>query len=380
MRSVVSCLCQLLGVVANVHAMKKTLLVLLFFFAFRAFGQTPPAYIDTLFHGTNGLENKLPHVGISIGILQDGKASYYAFGNLSHTSAQKIDSNTVFEIGSNTKLFTALLVAVQIAVGKIPETAYLDDYLPYKVELATGLNNKIRLTDLASCSSGLPTLSGDEYDDLLFAKDSVQPYKSVDKDYIYRVLQETTVIPDHGLYEYSNFNYALLGLVLENITGRKYAYLVRKDVLNHLGLRDTYTDSVPGENVAAGYYEGKPVDYLELDALKPAGVMRSNATDMLRFLGYQLHPPGGPMGTAIELTQKEFLRDSTLSTGLGWHILKDEARDPYHIMQGDTPGNSSLLFFDKKHNTGIVVLVNESNHNLTGIVLDYLLESMFREE
>ena len=108
----------------------------------------------------------------------------------------------MFEIGSNTKLFTALLLAIEIKKGKIPESAFIDPYLPNEVILNPGLKNKIRLTDLASFSYGLPTLHDDGYDSLLLAKDALQPYKLVDKQYLYHILNNTSKVPNYGKYEY----------------------------------------------------------------------------------------------------------------------------------------------------------------------------------
>ena len=356
--------------------MNRILFILFVLINNYSFGQNNPAYIDTLFYGKNGLENKLPNIGLSIGIYKEGKINYYSFGNTCHTNHQKVDSSTVFEIGSNTKLFTALLLALEIEEGKIPRAAFIDPYLRGEVSLKPALKNKIRLIDLAAYSSGLPTLHDDYYDSLLSVKDSMQPYKSVDKKYLYNILNNTSEIPNYGNYEYSNFNYALLGVILEKITTKKYTCLVQNNIFKPLKMNQSFTGEVPAGIAACGYYENKKVDYIKLDALKPAGVIKSNAKDMLRFIKYQLHPPGNTIGKAISLTQQVFTETEDFKTGLGWHIMDDDSLGTYYVMQGDTIGNSSLLFFDKKTDTGIVILLNQNNHNLTGIIFDYLLNYM----
>lgn len=260
----------------------------------------------------------------------------------------------MFEIGSNTKLFTALLLALEIEEGKMPRAAFIDPYLRGEVFLKPALKNKIHLTDLAA----------------------MQPYKSVDKKYLYNILNNTSEIPNYGNYEYSNFNYALLGVILEKITAKKYTYLVQNNIFKPLKMNQSFTGEVPAGIAACGYYENKKVDYIKLDALKPAGVIKSNAKDMLHFIKYQLHPPGNTIGKAISLTQQVFTETEDFKTGLGWHIMNDDSLGTYYVMQGDTIGNSSLLFFDKKSDTGIVILLNQNNHNLTGIILDYLLNYM----
>jgi len=318
----------------------------------------------------------MPEIGVSIGIFQDGKTNFYAFGNTSHTSKQNIDKNTVFEIGSNTKLFTALLLAIEIKKNKIPESAFIDAYLPKEVILKPDLKNKIRLTSLASYSSGLPTLHDDKFDSVLLAKDSLQPYRIVDKKYLYDILNHTDHAPDYGKYAYSNFNYGLLGATLENFTKKKYTDLLQNNIFNPLGFRNTWTVNVRSTNKAGGYYEHKEVGYLQLNALNSAGVIKSDAVDMLNFIKNQLHPPNNIIGKAMLLTQQTFLDGVDFKTGLGWHILTNEKNETSYAMQGDTIGNSSLLYFDKKINTGIVILINESNHDLTAVLLDYLTKKM----
>lgn len=356
--------------------MQRIVLAFFLFLSSSSFGQNNPSFIDTLFYGKNGLKNKMPDIGISIGVFKDGKTNFYSYGNKSHTSKQKVDKNTVFEIGSNTKLFTALLLAIEIKKGRISESAFIDAYLPNEVVLNPYLKNKIRLTDLASFTSGLPTLHDDRYDSLLSAKDTLQPYKFVDKKYLYNVLNNTSKVSNYGRYEYSNFNYGLIGDVLENFTKKNYADLLQNNIFKQLGLKNTRTSVVKSENKASGYYEGKEVGYLQLNALAAAGVIKSDAVDMLRFIKCQLHPPDNALGKAIGLTQHIFADNGDIRTGLGWHILNNDMQEPFYIMQGDTIGNSSLLYFDHKSNTGIVILINQINHGLTSILLDYLIKGI----
>lgn len=340
-----------------------------------SFGQTNPAFIDSLFYAKNGLQNKFPNVGTSIGIVQNGKANFYSLGTISRTSNQKINKNTIFEIGSNTKLFTALLLAIEITKGKILDSAFIDTYLPKGATLKAALQNKIRITDLASYSSGLPTLHGDKFDSLILEKDVLQPYQHIDKKYLYNILNNTSEAPNYGKYEYSNFNYGLLGAILENFKRKTYAELLKKNIYTPLKFKNTWTGAVNSNNKVSGYHQDKEVGYLQLDALNPAGAIKSDAEDMLNFLKYQLSPQESALSKAIALTQRIFVTDG-ISLGLGWHIIEYEKDKPFYVMQGDTIGNSSLLYFDKKMNTGIVILINHSNHDLTGIILDYLLKKI----
>ena len=116
--------------------------------------------------------------------------------------------------------------------------------------------------------------------------------------------------------------------------------------------------------------------YQTANALSPAGVIKSDAVDMLKFIQYELHPTKNTLGKAMVLTQHIFVNDIDIKTGLGWHIVNNDMNKAYYVMQGDTIGNSSLLYFDNNSNTGFVILVNQNNHYLTGTLLDYLIKSL----
>ncbi|MFZ1798789.1 MAG: serine hydrolase domain-containing protein, partial [Chitinophagaceae bacterium] len=220
------------------------------------------------------------------------------------------------------------------------------------------------------------TLNCDENDSLLFIQDTVQPYRNVHSDYILNLLKKTAAIPDHGTYAYSNFNYAISGLILEKVTDKKNDDLLSEEIFKPLHFTETFTDSIFSENRAAGYLEENKASYMELDALKPAGIIKSSAVDLIKFLQAELLPSNNDLGKAMQLTQETLLQTPDFATGFGWHIFTDDENNKAWLMQGDTIGNSSMLYFDRKNNVGIVLLANESNHNLVATIMDFLVNSI----
>lgn len=339
--------------------------------ALPAQGQLCKPVIDSLFYSRLGLKN-VPGLGVSIAVIHGDSTFYYAFGNRDHEQSQPIDSNTVFEIGSNTKLFTALLLACDLQRNSIRRDAPIDTYLPGKWTLCNGIKQKVKLTDLASFSSGLPAIHEDAYDSILFSKDSMQPYAAVSRDYLGTVLSQTDSLTGYGQYQYSNFNYALLGAILEKWHRRSYETLLYKHILKPLKMSHTITGYRRPENAAGGYDErGRAVDYTRMAAMAPAGVLKSNACDMARFIRAQLYPGNSPLGQAIVITQETFLHNDNLRIGLGWHIFNDE-----YVMFGDTIGNSSAIGFSPRKKIGIVVLMNEQDSDLRQNIFNYLYDKV----
>lgn len=195
--------------------MRKLLTSLLVILTSYAFGQQHKQVVDSLLYGQNGIKQTHPEVGLVIGIYQQGKTSYHTFGSRTKGGAAPLDSATLFEIGSATKTFTALLLARAIIAQEMGMHDFIDNYLPSKVALPCPLSNKVKLTDLASHQSGLPNLSNDKYFADLLKRDPVNPFRFVDKDYLYRILLRTDSLTGYRQYQYNNYAYSLLGDILE---------------------------------------------------------------------------------------------------------------------------------------------------------------------
>ena len=112
------------------YPMKIILLLLLLIISTYSKGQSQQRIIDSLFYGQKGIKNKFPDVGIVVGIYKDGISNYYSLGTRIKNGKELLDSLSIFEIGSATKTFTALLLANQISNKKMDEHDYIDKYLP----------------------------------------------------------------------------------------------------------------------------------------------------------------------------------------------------------------------------------------------------------
>jgi serine-type D-Ala-D-Ala carboxypeptidase/endopeptidase len=227
--------------------------------------------------------------------------------------------NQRWEIGSITKVFTALLLAQLQQMGKILISEPVASYLPKTLELPESFE-KITFENLATHQSGLPRLpSGMK----LFGKDAmVDPYSVFDEDRIFRAIQETKLksIPGAGRPRYSNYGFGLLGFTLERVTGKAYEVLLMQEIIAPIGLSSaTFTD----EGLRQGHSRKKEVGPWHMGRFVSMGGLRMSASDLSKFLltaQDQLHP----LAPAFNETFKIRYQDKRTAIGLAWHYLKDQ--------------------------------------------------------
>lgn len=350
--------------------MKYTLAILLLCLYFPAISQKEQSIVDSLLTGRKGIMNQLRDGGIVIGIYYNGKTSYYSHGTRKTGSPELLDSTTIFEIGSATKTFTALLLAQEIAKGSIGIKDPIDTYLPASMQLPSAYRNKVKLTDLASHQSGLPNLSSDRYFTSLVERDGNNPFRFVDKAYLYTMLRETNTLSGYHQYQYNNYAFALLGELLERHSQQTYAAQVTQEILKPLGMSATRLGKPASTNVAGLYSQrGQEQQPMVLAAVDPAGGLTSNAEDLMKYLNAEL--AARQNNRAMLLTQQVFYSDSTRQVGLGWDIVGDSFQK-----DGDTFGNSCLLRFNPKKQIAIVVLSNHQNGQLVRDAVNFIDDAL----
>ncbi len=355
--------------------MKKLLFFVLLLITCTVYAQVEKAAINELLFKQGGLLYEHAGYGVSIGVIKGKKVFFIAAGQRAGRHLP-VDSNTLFEIGSVTKTFTALLLAQQIESGRISKNAYIDEYLPAAVKLQPGLRHKIKLTDLASHQSGLPNLSNDDYIQDLFKQKPEQPFSVVNSAYLYQVLTATPNLKGYGTYQYSNYGFALLGLLLQNAAHQPYAALLKTQLLLPYRLNSTTLGYPRLNKNTAGRFDQKDKarPAMVLNSIAPAGGLVANAADMIKYLQLQFNPPKYN-SKAIRLTHERLYGDDKHVIGFGWELF------PHYIEKsGDTFGNSALIRFSKKHKTGVVVLSDHQNSKLAEDIADAIFEELGERE
>jgi CubicO group peptidase (beta-lactamase class C family) len=293
-------------------------------------------------------------VGIVAGVIDPDGRRVTAYGNLANGDPRAADGDTIFEIGSITKVFTSLLLADMVNRKEVALDDPADKYLPEHVRLPQRNGKSITLHDLATHTSGLPNLPSN-----FRPKDPLNPYADYSVDDLYQFLSGYELPRDpRSTFEYSNLGAGLLGHILARCAGTDYENLIRTRITQPLGMLNTgiTLSSSMQQRMATGHNAIlEPVSNWDLPTLAGAGALRSSVSDMLTFLeaflGYKESPLTPAMKSMLEVRRPTGM--PKLEIGLAWHILGESA---WH--SGGTGGFRSFIGCNPKARAGVVVLSN----------------------
>ena len=298
-------------------------------------------------------------VGIVVGVIEPSGRRIVAYGKVAKDDPRPLNGDTLYEIGSITKVFTSLLLADAVGRGEVALTDPVSKFLPDKVKVPERGGRSITLLDLATHSSGLPRMPTN-----FTPKDPANPYADYSYENLYAFLSGYQLSRDIGSeYEYSNFGAGLLGHALMLRThSTDYEALVRARLLAPLGMTSTSITLSPAlkARLAGGYGATLlPVANWDLAALAGAGALRSTTNDMLTFLaanlGYVKTPLAPAMAEMLKVRRPTTIPNTTI--GLAWHVSKTHGKEiVWH--NGGTAGYRTFIGFDPAARVGVVVLSN----------------------
>jgi len=297
-------------------------------------------------------------VGIVAGTIDASGQHLVAYGKIDRKSDRPPDGDTVFEIGSLTKVFTSLLLADMVERGEVNLDDPVAKYLPAGAKVPTRGGRQITLLDLSMHISGLPRLPKN-----LDPADPLNPYADYTGARPLDFLAGYTLTRDIGeKYEYSNLGAGLLGFALAHRAGMTYKELVRRRILEPLGMTSTAItlSDEQKQRLATGYNTGlEPTNLWDLDALAGAGALRSTANDILKFLAANMGLTDSPLKSAMARMQSVHRETglADLEVLMAWHEWHKYGRDiVWH--DGGTGGYHSWAGFDPAGKTAAVVLCN----------------------
>jgi CubicO group peptidase (beta-lactamase class C family) len=305
------------------------------------------------------LEKRVDHqkqaVGIVVGVIEPTGRRVVAYGNLAKGDQRKLDGDTIFEIGSVSKVFTSLLLADMVSRKEVSLDDPAAKYLPISVTMPERSGKFITLLDLSTHRSGLPPLPG-----------NLKPGGGVyTVDDLYQFLSGYTLPRNPGSeYEYSNLGGGLLGHVLSYYARTDFGSLIQTRITQPLGMSNTAItlSSSMERRMATGHTATlAPVANSEIPApLAGAGALRSSANDMLTFLEAFLDYRESPLSPAMKAMLEVRRPAGEMMIGLGWLIHSIGGRKiVWH--NGATGGFRSFIGYDAKERSGVVVLSNASS-------------------
>lgn len=338
--------------------MKAVFISILFLFVFQTVnGQAANDEILQILR--ERVETGRTNQSIVVGVIDEKGVKFTSLGKVSQKpNAPNADENTVFEIGSITKVFTGTLLAEAVKRGEVKLDDPIAKYLPSTVKVPARGGREITLLDLATHTSGLPRMPTN------FAPKNLQnPYADYTVEQMYDFLSKYELPRDIGSKsEYSNLGMGLLGHILSLRAGMSYENLVKTRILLPLDLKDTTITLFPAQKtrLAQGYdINGEESSLWDLPTLAGAGALRSTAKDMARFAAYNL---GLEKSSLLDVfnsahqPQRDF--GAQLKIGLSWlnQPSKPEKMIVWH--NGATGGFVGFIGFIKSEKRGVVILSN----------------------
>ncbi|WP_291584163.1 cyclic peptide export ABC transporter [Clostridium sp. UBA6640] len=304
-------------------------------------------------------KGKIP--GLSITIVRDDKTIYQkGFGYSDIENKKSVDSKSLFEIGSNSKAFTALGILNLQKSGQIKLNEEVTKYIPWLKVKYKGKEVLITLEQLLHQTSGIP-------------------FKTIDKIPVSNgdnALEETVkTLVDIELdsepgkrFQYATINYDILGLVIEKVTGESYEKYIEENILKPMGLNSTYL--YKKETINDDMSKGYKIGFLKAQLYeapvyrgnKPAGYIISNGEDMAKWLKVQLGTLSDSKfdKTIIDKSHEANRRVAPLGDGSsyasGWFVYQKEGGEISH--GANNPNYSSFIVFKPEDEIGAAVLCN----------------------
>ena len=321
-------------------------------------------------------------VGIAAVVVQGNTVRIVTHGTAGLDRADPITEDTLFEIGSITKTFTALLLADMVIKSEVKLDDPVERYLPAPdsttiakelrgIKVRDPAGAPIRLIDLATHRSGLPRMP-----DNMPRGDPLNPYVDFGEQQLLTFLQNRATKLDSitgtftrkrdAAFEYSNLGFGLLGYALSRAANLPYAELLQHRVLTPLGMSASFID-VPSRE-STRYSDGHTVDragtfkktkHWQLGVLAPAGALVMSARDIGRYAQAASGAINTPLAAAFAFSQKRYAEgsDSTKSQGLAW-VLSPLNGHTAVSHRGATGGFASALWVDPETKTATAVLSN----------------------
>lgn len=295
--------------------------------------------------------------GLVVGLMEaDGRTRIVAAGDPG-SGQPPLDGDSVFEIGSISKVFTSTVLAELVQEGVVSLDDPVQKFVPAGVKIPSRNGKVITLGNLSEQNSGLPRMP-----DNFYPKDPGNPYADYTVAQLYAFVSGYKLPRDPGeQFEYSNLGVGLLGNVLTAITRQSYEDMERDRVWRPLGMSHTAIALTPWmkQHLALGHdAAGKVVANWDIPAMAGAGAIRSTTADMLKFVAANLRGGDGKLERAMAFAQQPRAPSGPNGhIGLNWLIVQP-ARETIVWHNGGTGGYRTFVGLVPTKHIGVVVLTN----------------------
>ncbi|MCE6977119.1 beta-lactamase [Pseudomonas frederiksbergensis] len=336
--------------------------------------------------------------GVAVAITINGQPHYFNYGVASKETGKAVTQDTLFEIGSVSKTFTATLAAYAQATGKLTLSDKASQVLP---TLHGSAFDNISVLQLGTYTAGgLPLQFPSEADH----RDKMLGY--------YKQWKPTYAAGTHR--QYSNPSLGLFGYLAAHSMGAPFDELMEKTLLPKLGLKHSYL-KVPQDQMglyAWGYDKNDKPVRVEPGALdSEAYGVKTSASDLLRYVEANMNPTSleKPLQQAIATTHTGYYTVDGMTQGLGWEFynypvtldtllagnssqmaMEAHAVQPLNPPQsprdnvlinktGSTGGFGAYVAFIPAKDIGIVILANKNYPNAERVKIAHKILSALTE-
>lgn len=319
--------------------------------------------------------------GVSVGIIYKGKLVYKkSFGYADEANKTLATSKTGYRIASISKTFTSVSILQLAEQKKLKLDDKVEKYLPWFKSERGGLKtSQITIRQLLSHSAGVfrdgqsPHWEDDNFPNLEMLKKSIS--------------KETLVLEPRKQFKYSNFGFAVLGQIIEKVSGMTYAEYTTLNIIRKLNMENTASDfEVRFENnLANGYSRTIPDQKRKVfrpsktNAYAPATGFLSNVSDLAKYVSaLNFHGHNLLSRKSMKEATKKY-RETTKDKewyGLGFGIYQISKRKVVGH-GGGFPGFITRIGLDMKNDIGVIVLTNAID-GMAGIIHDGIFETIYK--
>lgn len=327
------------------------------------------------------LENRFTNRtgGMVIGIIDKEGSQIFSAGQVSEKNPLKPEADTIFEIGSVTKTFTSLLALDMQRRAELKLSDPISRHLPGGTKVPKFNGQEITIHNLAAQDSGLP-FNPDNFD----RTDFPDSYNRYSEKLLHEFLATFQLTNAPGTrFQYSNTGMALLGHIMERISGESFGQLVEERIAKPLAMNDTRSKLTAGMSarMAQGHdTDGKPHPNLELQIFAGAGNLKSTANDLLKYIAAQVGLRETPSSTLMKRTHRQLHKRARGfgNTSMPWvdQGIHQPSGSSLLGHAGGTGGFSSFVGFDLKQQRGVVVLSSDRSLGASSSIGWTLLQQM----
>ena len=300
--------------------------------------------------------------GIAAGVVYDQELIWArGFGFADVERKKPVTAATKFRMASHSKLFTATAIMQLRDAGKLRLDDPVAKHLAwFRIKPAEPDDPPITIEELLTHSSGLPREAGAHWTEMDFpTADGVRKY----------VMEHGAPYPPGVRWKYSNLAYTIAGMMVEEISGEKFAEYVQRHIFDPLGMSGSSVDKNV-EGMAKGYGRRMPdgtretLPFVDARAMAPATGITSNLEDMAKFVSLQFRKGkvGGRQilstGALREMHRVRVLESNwQRGNAIGFAVSREKEK-VYVGHGGSYPGYKTQTLIQLEDKVGVIVLTN----------------------